>query len=72
MKIPFSIAQQETLLSPQSFIVFKDDDTSTANANIDFHLLNDNAAIFKETCTKLQSNHTAMESTVFFCSELLF
>lgn len=56
-------------MNPHSFIVFKDADTSIANANIEFHLLNDDAHIFKETCTKLQSNHTSMESTVFYCSE---
>lgn len=56
-------------MSPNSFVVFKDDDTLVANANIDFVLLNDKAGIFRETCSRLQTNHTMSESTVFYCSK---
>lgn len=55
-------------MNSHSFVVFKDEDTA-ANANIDFHMLNDDAHIFRETCTKLQTNHTMSESTVFYCSK---
>lgn len=64
-----SISYQNDFVNPNPFIVFQDDDTSTANANIELRLLNDSDNVFQETCTKLQSNHTSRESTVFFCSK---
>ena len=65
----FIFFYQDTFVNPHSFIVFKDEDTSTANSNIEFRLINDDAHIFKETCTKISSNHSTRESTVFYCSQ---
>lgn len=50
--------------------MFKDDDTPSANANIEFHLLDDYAEIFKENCNKVASNHSMVaEPTVVYCSK---
>lgn len=62
----FSFSQQDLVLQNSSFIIFRDDDTSKANTNIDFKIINDSGRIFNHTCIRAQNG----KETAFYCSEL--
>ena len=49
--------------------MFQDEDSSAANSDIDFHLLNDKAALFKEKCNKIEPERDFVKATVFYCSK---
>lgn len=69
MKIVFFslLCQQDATVEPSSFIVFRDDDTSSANTNIDFQIIGDPARTFNHTCKR----GSLTNETVFYCSEFL-
>jgi hypothetical protein len=54
------------MVASSPFIIFLDDDTSTANSNIDFEIINDPGRIFQHTCVPISNSR----STVFHCSKL--